>query len=271
VNCYRTETPGPLTTFPVSVRTGKLKLAGKTYRVAVVDGDCDGSFNSILSLPLDREWRLPASDVFAVDLNRNGKFRTSSPYARSEVMPLGRLVQIADAYYAIDIASDGTSLTLSRTHPQLGTLLIDANDAIVELKLWSDAADQYVPQGCQWQLPAGKYKAIYAMLAKADASGDVWTFSPRLSSAYTHLGPLEFFEIRPGETTSVRIGPPFVVKADVQKTGSRTVSIALVIMGCAGEVYSADFRRNGRRALQRAFKIMDKEGNVLVTDKFQYG
>ncbi|HSW02134.1 MAG TPA: hypothetical protein VLI39_18365 [Sedimentisphaerales bacterium] len=270
VNCYRTDAPALLITCSAFFRTGKLRLAGQTYRVAVVDGDYDGSYHSVLSLPVDRPWRQPGSDVFAIDLNRNGKFEISMAL-RSEVVPLGRLVQVDDAYYAIDIAPDGTSLTLSRTEPQFGTLVVEPNDADVRLRLWSDAADQHLPSGRQWQLPAGRYKAIDAFIKKTDASGDVWTFSSDSSSGSTHLGPLDFFEIKPGETTSVRIGLPFVVKADVQRAGSGIVSIRPVLVGCADEEYQANFRRNYRRPPERTFKIVDEKGTVLETGKFEYG
>jgi len=262
VSCYRTDTPAALTSFPASFRTGKLRLAGRTYRVALVDGDHDGLFNSVLSLPLDRPWRLPVCDVFAVDWNRNGTFETST-FKQSEVMPLGRLVRVGDVYYAIDIGSDGRTLKLSKAEPQCGTLTIEPNDAVVELRLWSDAADQHLLQSRERQLPAGKYKAIYAVVRKTDASGGVCTISSSLSSAFTHLGALEYFTIQPGETTTIRIGPPFVVKADVQKQASGTVSIGALLLGCAGERYDAP-----RRTF---FKIVDEKGNVMAGDRFEYG
>ena len=269
VDCFQVSAPAPLFTRPVSFKTGKLRLAGRTYRVAVVDGDCDGRFRSLLSLPLDRAWRLPECDVFAIDWTRDGEFGFS-PFGGSEVVPLGHLIQMANTYYALDIAPDGTSLTLTATKPEFGTLVIEPNGPTVGLKLWSDAADQYL-QGRQWQLPAGKYKAIHATLETRDTSGDVWSFSSNLSSAFTRLGVLEFFEIRPGETTTIRIGSPFVVKAEVQKMSAGMVSIDAVLVGYAGEQYQAGFQRNGKRAPEPTFQIVDEKGRVLVADKFQYG
>jgi hypothetical protein len=270
VNCFRANEPGLLTVFPVFYRTGKLRVAGQAYRVAVVDGDCDGRFNSILSLPLDRDWRIPASDVFAIDLNRNGEFELSET-GKSEVMPLGRLLRVANTYYTVNIASNGLTLALSRVEPQFGTLLIDANDALAELKLWSDAADQWLSSGRRWQLPAGDYKSIYCRLTKTDASRTVWTLTSTLSSAFTHLGALEHFTIKPEETTTIKIGPPFVVKADVQQAKQGTVSISPVLVGCAGEEYPAAFRESRRRSSRPTFKIVDEKGTVLVADTFQYG
>jgi hypothetical protein len=270
INCWRADTRGLLTTSPRFFRTGRLRLAGHRYQVALVDGDYDGLYRSILSLPLDRTWRLPGCDVFALDLNHNGTFEISLR-ERSEIVPLGKLVRVADAYYAIDIACDGKSLTLSRVEPQCGTLTVEANGAAVELRLWSDAADQHLLQCRERQLPAGKYKAVYAVLTTIDASGRTCTLASNTSSASTRLGPLEYFEIHGGETTSIRIGPPLVVKADVQTTGSGGVSISPVIVGCGGEEYRPALSRGLQRPAPPGFKIVDEEGNVLVQDRFKYG
>ena len=270
INCFREDVRGLLIPFPAFYRTGKLRLANRTYRVALVDGDRDGLYSSILSLPLDRSWPFPVSDIFAIDLNQNGEFEISF-YERSEVMPLGNLVKVADEYYAINIAPDGINLELFRTEPQFGTLVIESNDANVELRLWSDAADQHLSHGRQWQLPAGEYKAIHAILTKVDASGDLCMLSSNPSSAFTRLGPLEHFTIKPGKTTSIKIGSPFVVKADVEQTGSGTVSIGPVLVGCSGEEYSVGRKQGRQRPSPPAFKVVDEKGMVLVADKFQYG
>jgi hypothetical protein len=270
VDCFREDARGLLILRPAFVCTGRVRLDGQTYRVAVMDGDSDGLFNSTLSLPLDHQWRMPACDVFAIDLNRNGTLEISM-HGQSEVMPLGKLVKVGDAYYAIEVASDGRSLALSRAEPQFGTLTVEPNDATIELRLWSDAADQYLLQSREQQLPAGKYKAIHAVLVKTDASGDMWTFVSNSSSAVTCLGPLEFFTIEPGETTTIRIGPPFVLKADVQKGSSGRVPISPMIVGCAGEEYAAAYRRSRRQPTPIAFTIVDEKGTVLEAGKFEYG
>ena len=84
------------------------------------------------------------------------------------------------------------------------------------------------------------------------------------------MGPLDFFTIEPGETTSIRIGPPFVVKADVQRrpAGRRWPS-ARSLSGCAGE-NSTRRLFSGTESVRRAatFKIVDEKGTVLVADKF---
>jgi hypothetical protein len=142
----------------------------------------------------------------------------------------------------------------------------------VELRLWSDAADQHLLQNREWRLPAGKYTAIHALLTTKDASGDIWAFSPFTPAfAADCMGPLDFFTIEPGETTSIRMGPPFVVKANIRTwSSSDKVVISPVLVGCAGEEYSAAFERNGERPPPPTVKIVDEKGTVLVSGKCGY-
>jgi hypothetical protein len=229
-----------------------------------VDGDRDALYNSILSLPLERPWRLPGSDVFAIDLNQNGAFEISL-FERSEITPLARMLKVRDTYYAIDVAPDGTALALKKVEPELGTL--DFGGANVKLKLWSDAAEQYLfgSEG-SWQIPAGTYSAIFIELNEIDSQRNVWTFS---SSRDT--GSLSNFEIHAGRTTSFRIGPPFFIKTDAKQFADQ-VAIGLKLEGRAGEQYSLPaVMKGGRRQPAPEFKIVNERGDELASGQFQYG
>jgi hypothetical protein len=272
--CYSPHTAGPMILCPATYKTGTLSLAGRPYQVAIVDGDYDGRFSTTLKLPLGESWRMPGCDLFGIDLNHGGTFNFSL-CEHSEVSPLGKMVLVRGSYYTIDVAVDGTGLTLSKTEPEFGTLVVEPNDTTAFLRLWSDAADQNLPDDHQWQLPAGKYKAINAIFRKTDSAGDIWTFSGKslASSAqgYVHLGPLDAFEIRPGQTTTLKVGPPFVVKALVQKALSGVVLIDAALTDSAGVEYYMDVRRNNERPAERAFKIVDEKGTVLAAGTFKYG
>jgi hypothetical protein len=269
VDGYRLTEPESLVVFPAYFRTGKLRLDGRTYRVAVVDGDCDSRFRSILSLPLDHSWRLPESDVLAIDLDGNGEFEISSQ-RQSEVMPMGRLTRVGDAYYTIEIAPDGMSLSLSKAQPQFGTLVMEPNDTTATLNLWSDTAGQYLPSGRQWKLPAGKYSAESAGIEKEDGTGSTWLFSCATNTAIRQLGPLDFFVIEPGQTTRVQLGPPFQIKVSVGKSG-QAFSIGAELQGRSGELYSLAALKDGRRPAKASLQIVDEAGRIMESGKFEYG
>jgi len=248
---------------PSGYRVGKLRLNKNTYKIAVVDGNLDGRYDGTLSLPFEDSYR-PGSDIFAIDLTRDGNKWIYSSYWSSEIMPLARMVKVYNTYYGIDVAPDGTILELTKVQPKLGTL--DFGSANVKLKLWSDAADQFLfgPEG-SWPLPAGAYSALFIELNEIDSSRNAWTFK-----SYRDTGPLRDFEIRAGETTSFKIGPPFSVKTDVKQIRDRVI-IGMKLEGCAKEQYRLPVMKGGRRQPAPAFKIANESGEVLTSGQFKYG
>ncbi len=262
---YSRQKAGLAWLYPTHLRQGKLRIGKQILKVAVADGNYDGQFNSIVSLPVHGLIDLPYSDVLAIDYNGNGQFERND-YGHSEVMPLGRMIYLWHKYYAVNITPDGSKLELKPIEPEMGKLAIDIPDVRGELRLWSDAADQYTPfTSGEKDLPAGKYQTLQVVLRMNDKNNHEWTFA-----ANNKLGDLNFFEIRPGETTHLKPGPPFIVTASIEQRNN-IVYITPAIRGRAGEAYRLDFRRNGRRPPKRAFRIVTEDGIVLVDDTFEYG
>jgi hypothetical protein len=83
-------------------------------------------------------------------------------------------------------------------------------------------------------------------------------------------GNLSRIKVKNDNTTVLRLGPPFLIKPRVRKSGS-DLSIDFAIFGQAGEQYQ-NFVRKGNRTITGAkFKIVDEAGNVLINDRFRYG
>jgi len=249
--------------FPAAYHVGKARLGKNAYKVAVIDGNFDGRYDKLFSPPVERLWS-PGCDSFAIDLNGDGRFNHNYYSRDTELMPLSMMVQMKGAYYSVGIAPDGTALELKKAEPKFGTL--DLGGAKVKLKLWSDAAAQYrFYLEKNWQLPAGKYAAIFMELHKRDSSGNEWNFNSSRKKC-----KLDDFEIRPGETTSFEIGPPFQIKTTAEQS-SNTMSICFDLEGQAGELYSPGARRNDRRISEPGFKIIDESGKALESGRFKYG
>ena len=263
---YRRDKAGTLWLYPTHTRYGKLRLGKQVYKVALMDGDYDGQFGSVVSLPVDNRWRMPYCDAFAIDYNRDGKFMRSD-YGRSEVAPLSRMIAVHGTYYSVHIEPDGSKLNLQPIEPERGQLTFKPSDAKVDLRLWSDAADQYVSFASSGlDLPTGKYQALQTVLRMPDGDGHEWTLA-----ASPNVGRMSLFEIRAGQTTHVKLGPPFVVTSRIEQRSPDLVHITPVLRGCAGEEYRLDFRRNNRRPPDRAFKIVTEDGTVLDKGRFKYG
>ncbi len=247
---------------PADYRKGKILLGQNIYEVAVVDGNYDGKYDKIFSPPIEKAWR-PRCDSFVIDLNRDGKLDWA-PKIASELTPLSRMVKIENSYYSINVDPEGTTLELKKIEPEFGTLDLCGADIII--RFWSDAAEQYI-SGSEdnWQLPAGKYSALFIELTQKDTSGNRWTFSSNQKR-----GELEDFEIRSDQKSSFKIGPLFRIKTTARRS-SNTVLIGFDLEGQASEQYTHGLTRNDIHVSAPLFKVIDEAGNVIDSGQFEYG
>jgi len=250
--------------FPAGYHVGMVRLGKNFYNVGVIDGNFDGRYDKILSVPMENS-RHPGCDSFVIDRNQNGRFDSKGVYSQfSELMPFSKMVKVEDTYYSIDTASDGSSLELMKVAPEFG--ILDVGGENIKLLLWSDAANQFLSGSVrQWRLPAGRYTALSMELNGTNSLGTRWTLT---SSSQT--GKLSNFEIRPGEKASIKIGPPFLIKTTADWSNEK-VSIGLNLEGQAGEQYSGVVMKNGRRQPAPRLKIVDETGKLLASGKFEYG
>jgi hypothetical protein len=251
-----------LTFHPVSYRQGQVVLDGRTYEIALVDSDFDDRYNRCFIPPVESS-REPRCDVLAIDLDGDSKFGFRLP-GFSEIMPLSRMIEIDGKYYSMDVTDDGGTIEFRRVEPQFGTLNLEGKE--VKLTLWSDAAQQQISgSGRNWKLPAGKYAAVTIELIETDAAGDRWSFKMAKAGA----GPLADFEIRPGQTTSFQIGPPFQTRSFMENVKG-IVLVGYDLKGRGGERYVPGATRNGIEVPEPQFKIIDSSGKVAKSGQFEF-
>jgi len=249
-----------LTFYPAGTRTGRIRLGSKAYRVKVTDGDFDGRYDTRMAFPLVQFWQ-PGCDLFAIDLNRDKRFDWNY-YVNAEAAPLSRMVRVQGSYYDIGLAADGTTLELNKVDPNFGSL--DLGGADVSLRLWSDAAHQYlVGSERKWQLPAGRYFALSVKLGLTDSDKSKWLFDSR------ETGQLKSFDIENGQTTVIEIGPPFSIKPTAERRKDK-VSIGFELVGNVGERYRDKIKKNGRVQLPPIFEVVDESGKSLYSSTFEY-
>ncbi|MBN1806598.1 MAG: hypothetical protein JW837_15220 [Sedimentisphaerales bacterium] len=251
-----------ITLCPAEYRKGKVLLGDALYEVRVLDGNFDEKYDKIFSPPVENIWR-PGCDSFAVDLNRNKKVDFNYSH-HSELMPLGRMVKVGNSYYNINITEKGRSIELNKIRPDFG--ILDLGNEKIKLKLWSDAAQQYITGfGENIRIPAGRYQAFFLELSRKDSKNNTWDFT-----SYRDTGSLKNFEITKDRMTSFKIGPPFKIETTMRNSGDR-VNINFKLIGQASEQYGPDFKRNGKRVSPPILKIIDERDNVVYSDRFEYG
>jgi len=245
---------------------GRVELDGRTYRIALVDCNYNGKYNDAF-VPPAKSSREPECDTFAIDLDGNSKFYSDKPGV-SELMPLCRLVKINERYYSLDVAEDGQRIELRRAKPAFGTL--DLGDENVALRLWSDAGHQHLASSNgKWRLPAGKYSAVELKLTKTDSTGNQWLFDTEKAGGGAGAGELGAFEIRPGETTSFEIGPPFKAKTSMKKHGTDAL-VRYYLEGRSGELYVPGVKKNEKEVPKPQFKIIAAGGLTVHSGQFEF-
>jgi len=246
-------------------REGQLLLNGKTRRIALVDLDFDGRFNESF-VPPAVDSRDPGCDVLALDLNGDSQFNYGKT-GDSEVMPLSKLIKVDGNYYSMDVAQDGGTIELRQAKPAFGQL--DLGNEEVVLGLWSDAGHQRLSSfGGKLSLPAGRYAVVSLDLTEKDAAGSRWTFDMRERAGAGQLGS---FEVRPGATTSFKIGPPFQIRTAMKRFGNAPdVTVDFDYEGQGGERYSSAPKKDGKEPPEPGFKIVNSAGQVVQSGQFAY-
>ena len=233
---------------------GEVKLDGQAYRVAVIDRNMDGRYASV-DLVDSHEYSSQA-DALALDLDQDGQFTAM------EVQPLMKAVHVKDAYYTVPDGS--SSIRFEKYEPRMGTLDLGAADAT--LVAMSDTLyHNLTGLDGKWQVPEGRYRGELFSLSKTDAEGAKWTLK------CLDLGPLAKFEVRGGETTAVKVGPPLVLKVEARAAEAGQVALNLAWAGKGGETYSVGVQKGSVQPKPPKVKVLDSAGKVLAEGNSEYG
>ncbi len=170
-----------------------------------------------------------------------------------------------DIWISIAIIA-AAGLLLYAYSQKTGQIKIDAGGAIAELELAGGLFNTVtMSSGAEpTKLNARTYYPQSVSISMQQGS-DTWQIDNR-----GPWGKSSTIEVKNNETTVLRLGPPFIVKPGINKSGS-TVSINFSIFGQAGEKYQNYAKKNNSRLPAPKVRIVDEAGNVLASGKFAYG
>jgi len=260
--------PGAETTYvhDLSVRAagylaGDVKLDGRTYRVAVLDKNLNGRYESAFGADGKSVswWR---ADAIAIDSDQDGKF--TGGMGSGEIVPLSKAVCVKGRYYRVEVVPDGSTIKFDTYEPKMGTLDIGT---AASLTLMSDTGMHNLSGADgKWQVPEGRYTCQSLSITRTDAEGQVWTLS-RMD-----MGPLAKFEVRGGATTAFKIGPPLALKVDaVGPPSGGEIVLNLALAGNAGETYWVGLEKGGLRLPAPKVKVLDASGKILAEGDSGFG
>ncbi len=252
-----------LTFYPAFYRDGTVLLEGTARRITLVDTDFDGRFNEMFEPPALGK-RDPGCDVIAIDCGSFAELPGGGRRSRQVTMPLSKVINFDGRYYGVEVAEDGSTIEFRRAEPAFGVLDLGGKEVLLDL--WSDSGLQQVGgAGPTWRLPAGKYYTRSLDLTEI-AGGDRWAFT------MTSPGELKDFEIKPKQTTTLKIGSPFQARGSLRRYPyNPDVTVRVDLEGRAGERYSAVVLKNDKEVPEPSFKIRDGAGRVVQSGQFTNG
>jgi hypothetical protein len=280
-------------------REGEITLDGKKTRIVVTDYNSNGRFDDVWAIDdsvmiSDGTVYPRQGDVLFVDPQAaaSGAAYGYDPTTSDVQQFLAKAVQIGGRFYDLQITPAGDKLTVEPSklevghvsNPQGGYRGLVYGDLGV-LKITADAEGRAALPVGSWKLlsytidrtgdaqPEGQTGAAPSLLqtlANAVLSSAQPT-RPRTTMVSARMvGDQAAFEVRSGETTQLRFGPPYTPKVTASYLRGDRLSLGLSLVGVGGEACS-NLVVNGARPPKPAFTITDPEGKVVVSGNFEYG
>jgi len=223
--------------------------------VAFVDADGNGLYNNVLKGPGQ------VGDRLLIDQNGDGKLDPDSQ--GEETQPLGRYVLVGDRFWQMDVAPDGSSVTVAPLDKPLGTiranvthyaLLLRGNQGVLRLRSRDGTA----------RLPAGKYQLLQCVYRLTDPAGRSWGFSASAQEGVSVV-------VVAGKEVRLPFGPPFVAKVDFAPPEKGRLTLNLTLSGAGGESYSFAFVGDREKPPFPKAHILDANGLELALLDFHFG
>jgi hypothetical protein len=234
---------------------GMVSFGDQKRLVAVVDADGNGLYNDY-STKADG-----GGDRLLIDLNGDGKF---DPRANGdEAQPLGRYVLVGDHYWRIDVAADGSALTVEPLDKPLGviratiadyTLLLEGKDGVFRVRGKAGTV----------RVPAGAYHMSQCVWRVYDKSRRFWEFSGQ--------GPAgASLEVPAAGELKLPLGPPLSPTIAVSPPEAGRITLLLSLLGAGGESYRLVRLNNTENPPIPRARIVDSGGHELAVVVFHYG
>jgi len=234
-----------------SIFMGQANFGEKQYKIAIADLNSNGLFNDV-------EQGIFRGDRFFVDLDGDGKFQHSSRSSKPEEgFPYSKYTRIDGKWYSVQATPDGTTIQVTPAQPQFGTVLAQKNIETVDL--YSDIQSQRLrfSEGSAEAI-TGTYDLAIIQLSKLNwkCRGTFRSDRPQVT-------------IKPGVET--RIDDVFPLRVSIEPTAkspSDVVQLKPTITGTNGGSYRCP-RSNTRPV--GSFEIQNLKGQVITSEKFEYG
>jgi len=227
-----------------------------------------------------------------LDLDANGRFDKPALDPRAvgpESRLLTRFIRVEGRFYELTVAPDGRSVRATPVKPETGTLSIPAQ---VERAQLIGPAFATVVRGSDGpvELPVGRYSIASYVYGKGQdlrpARASSRPARPRSRARRSKpepgfwclsLEPKATVEIKAGQTTSPRLGPPLTLKVSYdtwrgpkKRRATRRIGVGVGLVDCAGRHVIKVWTGPGR-LLPRRVNVIDQTGRTVLKPRLTYG
>jgi hypothetical protein len=230
---------------PGAYREGSIGLAGRDYRVALVDCDYDGRYDRAICTD-DRPLGGWLTDWMAIDRNRDGRFDVAYS-GRWEIQPLTPVWAVGESLFRAKVEPDGSVVRLEPAGLGMGLLDVGTPDSELLVVGLSGVMRLTGGEG-KWWLPEGPYSCWSVRLRYTEAATKrTWTLADAGNPR-----DLRGFEIEKDQTLSRPIGGPLKVTrpawggASVEQDRVTPESSVVDQAGIAYRVIERDGQRVGQ-------------------------
>jgi len=235
--------------------TGVVQFGSEKRQVVVADNNGNGLYHDLVT---EDEWE--ADRVWLLD--RDGKL--DGTHRSPQAQPLTRWLEVGGRYWQVEVAPDGSALTVEPLDLPLGTLRSDLHEYTVLLRSGEGTLRVHGKDGTA-RVPAGKYQLLQCAYR-----------APRGSERhlqFTADAPEKGFavQIPAGGTAEVPFGPPLVPRVVVSAAGAGELNLDLDLRGRGGERYREVSYNGSSRPLPAQVEIQDANGRRLTLLDFHYG
>jgi hypothetical protein len=222
---------------------GKVTVDGKKRLIRLVDGNANGTFNDLALDPDD-------CDRVFIDGEGAGD------------RLLGRMVEVSDKLYAIEVAPDGAFVKLQPAqNVALGRMRVP--EAISEFAAVGQPGEfSRKPSQGEFTLPVGRYRVLRWTIDRKDNKGAEWQLA---GSGVSDFGSLE---VTPNQTGTLDVGEPVLAALTVTENKGGA-NFGLRLKGRLGE--SVDIMKGGQRPRAPQLQLASAGGAFRATNTFEYG
>jgi hypothetical protein len=242
--------------FNAGYYTGTVQFGDQKRRIALVDSNGNGVYNDY---PKPGG---PAGDRLLIDLNGDGQFDIGP--LSEEAQPLGRYVLAGDRYWRLDVAPDGSAVTVAPLDLPLGTLRSEVSEFALLLR--GREGDLRVRgTGGVARVPAGRYHLVRCQFVLDDKAGRRWSFT---GGGGENDVPVD---VPADSTTPLALGPPLTPKVTLTRIDAERVALNLAMKGAGGETYNEIYYADQIKPPVPKVRLFDLGGRELTQLDFHYG